>query len=210
MELHNLKNKSMSTLLNGLDLFTYESYLKNFEKWVENKETSSENPTEALVEFTKLNLARTQRIHKTIAINPELKGVVEGLQHHYTWVVITEAWCGDSAQNLPVIAEIAKLNPEKIKLHILLRDENLKLMDQYLTNGARAIPKLFAVNDTLGTDAFVWGPRPASAQELLIAWKKNPEGKFWDDFEKELHGWYAKDKGQSLQQEFFQLLNSVS
>ncbi len=200
----------MSTLLNGLDLFTYESYLKNFEKWVENKETSSENPTEALVEFTKLNLARTQRIHKTIAINPELKGVVEGLKHHYTWVVITEAWCGDSAQNLPVIAEIAKLNPEKIKLHILLRDENLKLMDQYLTNGARAIPKLFAVNDTLGTDAFVWGPRPASAQELLIAWKKNPEGKFWDDFEKELHGWYAKDKGQSLQQEFFELLNSVS
>ena len=200
----------MSISLNALDLFTYESYLENFAGWVENKETSSKITTDALVEFTKLNLARTQRIHKTIAINPELKVLVEGLQHHYTWVVITEAWCGDSAQNLPVIAEIAKLNPEKIKLHILLRDENLKLMDQYLTNGARAIPKLFAVNDTLGTDAFVWGPRPASAQELLIAWKKNPEGKFWDDFEKELHGWYAKDKGQSLQQEFFQLLNSVS
>jgi len=197
----------MSISLNALDLFTYESYLENFAGWVENKETSSKITTDALVEFTKLNLARTQRIHKTIAINPELKVLVEGLQHHYTWVVITEAWCGDSAQNLPVIAEIAKLNSEKIKLHILLRDENLELMDQYLTNGARAIPKLFAVDETLRKDAFVWGPRPAGAQELLIAWKQNPEGKFWDDFEKELHGWYAKDKGQSLQQEFFQLLS---
>jgi len=200
----------MSTLFKGLDLFTYESYLENFAGWVENKETSSKITTDALVEFTKLNLARTQRIHKTIAINPELKVLVEGLQHHYIWVVITEAWCGDSAQNLPVIAELAKLNPEKIKLHILLRDENLELMDQYLTNGARAIPKLFAVNDTLSKEAFIWGPRPANAQELLIAWKKNPEGKSWEEFEKELHGWYAKDKGQSLQQEFFQLLSSQS
>ncbi len=200
----------MSTVLKGLDLFTYESYLKNFEEWVENKDTSSANPTEALIEFTKLNLARTQRIHKTIAIDPELKLLIEGLQHHYTWVVITEAWCGDSAQNLPVIAELAKLNPEKIDLHILLRDENLELMDQYLTNGARAIPKLFAINDTLGKEAFLWGPRPANAQELLTAWKKNPEGKLWEEFEKELHGWYAKDKTQSLQQEFFQLLSLQS
>lgn len=200
----------MSTLLNGLDLFSYERYLKHFEHWVENKETSSQNSTNALIKFTKLNLARTQRIHKTIAINAESKRLVAGLQHHYTWVVITEAWCGDSAQNLPVIAELAKLNPEKIKLHIVLRDQHLQLMDQYLTNGARAIPKLIAVDDTLGTEAFVWGPRPGSAQELLTAWKQHPGGRLWEDFEKELHSWYAKDKGQSIQQEFIHLLASQS
>ncbi|MDQ3550669.1 MAG: thioredoxin family protein [Bacteroidota bacterium] len=200
----------MSTLLKELGLFTYESYLKHFEEWVKNGETSSRNPTQALIDFTKLNFARTQRIHKTISINPVVKKAAENLQHNYTWMVITEAWCGDSAQNLPVIAEIAKLNPGKIKLYILLRDENPEMMDNYLTNRARAIPKLIAVNETLGKQAFVWGPRPAPAQELLRAWKKNPEGKSWDEFEKELHGWYAKDKTKSLQHEFIQLLHLLS
>ena len=198
----------MSTLLKALGLFTYETYLKNFETWVKNKETSSKNATDNLNEFTKLNLARTQRIHKTIAINSQLQKVVEGLQHHYSWVIFTEAWCGDSAQNLPVIAELAKLNREKIKLYILLRDQNLELMDNYLTNGARAIPKLISVNETLGKEAFVWGPRPAPAQELLTAWKRDPDRESWEDFEKELHGWYTKDKMQSIQHELIQVLNS--
>ena len=199
----------MNTLLNALGLTTYDSYLKQFEEWVEHGQTSSINPSKDLIAFTKLNLARTQRIHKTIVIDSKLKNAVESLQHNYTWMVITEAWCGDSAQILPVIAEIAKLNTEKIKLYILFRDQNPELMDNYLTNGARAIPKLVAINETLGKDAFVWGPRPVPAQELLTAWKKNPEGKTWDDFEKELHGWYAKDKAVTLQSEFLSIINQL-
>lgn len=120
----------------------------------------------------KTKFARTHRIHKTISISAAIKKAVENLEHSYTWMVIMEAWCGDSAQNLPIIAELARLNPDKIKIYILLRDENPELMENYLTNGARSIPKLIAVNDTLGKDAFVWGPRPAQAQELLTAWKK--------------------------------------
>lgn len=199
----------MSTLLKSLGLFTYESYLKHFEEWVKNGETSSLNPSQALIDFTKLNLARTHRIHKTISISAALKKAVENLEHSYTWMVITEAWCGDSAQNLPVIAELARLNPDKIKFYILLRDENSELMENYLTSGARAIPKLIAVNDTLGKDAFVWGPRPAHAQKLLTAWKNNPEGKTWDEFEKELHGWYAKDKATSIQEEFIHIFSTL-
>ena len=198
----------MSTLLKKMGLFTYESYLKEFEEWVKSGRTSSENSTPALVEYTKLNIARTQRIHKTFSINPVLKKAIETIRHTYRWVVLTEAWCGDSAQNLPVIVEIAKLNPDKIKLYILLRDENAELMDNYLTKGARAIPKLIAVNETSGKEAFIWGPRPVHAQQLLTAWRNNPEGKSWDEFEKELHGWYAKDKTQSLQHEFIQILYS--
>jgi len=167
----------MSTLLKSLGLFTYERYLKRFEEWVKNGETSSLNPSQVLIDFTKLNLARTHRIHKTISITDALKKAVESLQHSYTWIVITEAWCGDSAQNLPLIAELASLNPDKIKFYVLLRDENLELMDKYLTNGARAIPKLIAVNDTLEKDAFVWGPRPVNAQELLLHGKQIRQGK---------------------------------
>ncbi len=199
----------MSALLTSLGMNSYETYLENFETWVQNGETSSVKFSPALIAFTKLNLARTQRIHKIIALNPDLKKAAERLQHTYTWMVLTEAWCGDSAQILPVIAEIAKLNPEKIRLYILLRDENPELMNNYLTNGARAIPKLIAKNETLGKEAFVWGPRPAGAQELLYNWKKNPAGKSWDDFEKELHSWYAKDKTQAIQSEFTKLLDEM-
>lgn len=199
----------MNTLLSALGLYTYENYLKHFEEWEKKGETSSKSQSKELIEFTKLNLARTQRIHKTIVIDPELKNSIERLQHTYTWMVLTEAWCGDSAQTLPVIAEIAKLNPDKIKLYILLRDENPELMDNYLTNGARAIPKLIAINETLGKEAFVWGPRPAPAQELLKAWKKNPEGKSWDEFEKELHSWYAKDKTVTMQTEFLNIVRQL-
>lgn len=199
----------MKTLLKSLGLFTYESYLQHFEEWVKNGETSSLNPSQAVIDFTKLNLARTQRIHKTVLISAALKKAAENLQHNYSWIGITEAWCGDSAQSLPVIAEIAKLNPGKIKLYILLRDDNPELMDKYLTNGARAIPKLIAVNETLGKEAFVWGPRPAPAQELLKTWKKNPKEKSWNVFEQELHGWYAKDKSTSIQGEFINIFTTL-
>ena len=199
----------MSTIPKALNQFTYEGYLNQFEEWVKNEDTSSQNPTQALVDFTKLNLARTQRIHKTISLNNVLKQSVEKLEHNYTWLVITEAWCGDSAQNLPVIAELATLNSDKINLHILLRDEHLETMDKYLTNGARAIPKLIAVNETLGKESFQWGPRPAAAQKILTAWKENPNGKTWEEFEKELHEWYAKDKTQSIQHEFIELLSTL-
>lgn len=199
----------MATLLTELGLYSYESYLRAFEQWVQNKQSSSINGSQALAEYTKLNWARTQRLHKTISLNPELVKAVEKIRHHYTWLVLTETWCGDSAQNLPVIAEIAKSNPDKIKLFILLRDENPELMNSYLTNGAKAIPKMIAIDETLGKEAFIWGPRPLPAQALLLDWKKNPDGKSWDDFEKDLHGWYAKDKTATLQTEFMELLSKL-
>ena len=200
----------MTTLLSQVGSYTYENYLKQFNQWVHQGQTSSKDTSPALVEFTKLNWARTQRLQKTILLNPEIKKSAEKISHIYSWIVITEAWCGDSAQNLPVIAEIAKLNPEKIKLIILLRDENAETMNNYLTDCARAIPKLIAIDDTLGKEAFTWGPRPKPAQEMLKEWKINPAGKSWGDFEKDLHSWYAKDKTKTIQSEFSELLHPLS
>ena len=200
----------MTTLLSQVGLYTYESYLNQFNQWVHQGQTSSKDTSSALVEFTKLNWARTQRLHKTILLNPGIKKAVEKIDHVYTWIVITEAWCGDSAQNLPVIAEIAKLNPKKIKLYIVLRDENPELMSKYLTEGARAIPKLIVIDDTLNNEVFTWGPRPKPAQEILKEWQRNPTGRSWEDFEKDLHSWYAKDKTKTIQSEFNELLHRLS
>lgn len=199
----------MSTLFAEIGIYSYEGYLKMFEHWAQNLQSSKPDASEALIEYTRLNWVRTQRIHKTILLNPELEEAVKKIQHNYSWLVLTEAWCGDSAQNLPVIAEIAKLNPEKIKLYILLRDENPGLMDKYLTNGSRAIPKLVAINETLSKEAFIWGPRPAPARELLNNWKRDPAARSRDEFEKNLHGWYAKDKANTLQAEFLELVRKL-
>lgn len=200
----------MTTLLNLVGLYTYESYLNQFNQWVHQGQTSSKDTSSALVEFTKLNWARTQRLQKTILLSPGIKKALEKIDHFYTWIVITEAWCGDSAQIIPVIAEIAKLNPEKIKLYIVLRDENPELMSKYLTEGARAIPKLIVLDDTLGKEVFTCGPRPKPAQEILKELRRNPAGKSWEDFEKDLHSWYAKDKTNAIQSEFSEILQRLS
>lgn len=199
----------MSTLLSEVGLLSYDSFQTKFNNWVQDGSTSSTHPTPDKITFTKLNWLRSQRIHHTIDLSETLKMETSKLTHTYSWIVLTEAWCGDSAQNLPVIAEIAKLNPNKIKLYILLRDGNLAFMDNYLTNGSKAIPKLVCIDETINKERFIWGPRPAAAQELLTQWKKDPDGKSWYDFEKELHSWYAKNKTQDIQKEFEGLLNGL-
>lgn len=200
----------LNTVPESTGAYTYERYLDAFRNWVEKGESSAPRQSHNLSHYTKLNLARTLRLHKTLQLQEELKARLAGLPQKQRWLVITEAWCGDSAQNLPYIAEMANVNPGKIELQIVLRDRNVSLMDQYLTNGARAIPKLIVSDAATGQELFIWGPRPAPAQDLLIRWKKDPAGLDWDGFEETLHKWYATDKGQTLQEEFLQLVNSIS
>ena len=48
-----------------------------------------------------------------------LRDEIDKIEDNQLWMVITENWCGDSAQNLPYIARIASLN-KKIELRIIL------------------------------------------------------------------------------------------
>jgi hypothetical protein len=125
------------------------------------------------------------------------------------WWVFSEAWCGDGAQNIPVLQKIAEASDGKIELRLLLRDENQDLMSRYLTNGSRAIPKLVSIADT-GEELFTWGPRPLPAQQLMAEWRRVPNNRSFEDIEKELHLWYARDKGISLQKEMLSKLGSLT
>ena len=81
-----------------------------------------------------------------------------------TWFVLTEGWCKDAAQIVPVLHALAKLN-SNIELKVLLRDDNLDLMDQYLTNGKRrSIPRLIAVDPDVMEELSSWGPSAAIQQ----------------------------------------------
>ena len=79
-------------------------------------------------------------------------------------MVLTEDWCVDSAFALPIFYAAASRN-SLIKIRILPRDSNLDIMDQYLTNEARSIPKL-VVFTMEGEELLEWGPRPAALQAV--------------------------------------------
>lgn len=182
--------------------YTFPEFLALCESLVGLGRTTGPDQGEFLVGFTKLNLHRMKRWLKTTEPLPEL---VASLKVHggAQWWVITEAWCGDSAQNLPLIAEAAAA--AAIPLRIVLRDENPEIMDRYLTGTSRSIPKLVAFNAE-GTECFIWGPRPQPAQVLYDDWRADPQGHDFEAFEKELHLWYAKDKGAALTAELTALV----
>ena len=125
------------------------------------------------------------------------------IKEEQTWLVITEGWCGDAAQNLPVINKLAEINTN-IKLKLVLRDENLELMDLFLTNGGRSIPKLIALNKQ-NEVLFTWGPRPKVATKMVADYKEK-HGSLDPQFKQDLQVWYNKDKGKSVQSDFIELL----
>lgn len=188
------------------DSISYEEYFEQFKKKTEINDLSllSEFDREN-IDYIKLNFQRSSRIHKTYNVNEYLKEIILKIKKPQTWILITEDWCGDSAQNVPYIYEISKLNPF-ITLRIFRRDSNLELIDLYLTNGTRSIPKLI-VFDESGNELFTWGARPKEAQNLVN--KLKSEGKTKDEFIAQLHLWYGKNKGQCLEEELIELINNV-
>lgn len=181
------------------------SYNK-FLELTQQKLSDSEFKENEKYDLTKLNLQRSNRIYKTYNVSEEIKQLVEKIKQEQTWVVITEDWCGDSAQNLPYIVKIAELN-NKIDLKIILRDQNLDVMDLYLTNGkSRSIPKLVAF-DKDWNELFQWGPRPKEAQ--LVVEQSIKEGLDKNSYLEKLHLWYTEDKGRSLEKEFIILIQNT-
>ncbi len=182
---------------------TYKHYIDLTKNEIENTNVNSLNDAEkTLFEYKKLNLQRSSRIEKYYSINDELKSNLLSIKNPQTWLVITENWCGDSAQNLPYIAALAEIN-SLITFSIILRDSNLEIMDQYLTNGSRSIPKLIAFNENW-KELFKWGPRPKAAQELMDQLKQ--EGLSKPEKYEKLHLWYGRNRGKDLEVEFKEIL----
>ena len=144
---------------------SYHGYMQLSEQLVAEERTSGPNQSAPYVHYTKLNLQRMKRLNKTAEVPVLLKQLLHTKAKHWTWVVITEPWCGDAAQCVPVLEKLA-LAVGDIQTFYILRDEQLEIMDAYLTNGGRAIPKLICI-DAKGAEVFTWGPRPAVIQEVM-------------------------------------------
>lgn len=183
---------------------TYQQYEEMTKEELADPDSLS-NDTKERSETKKLNIQRMIRIDKTYEPGIDIRDEVEKITDNQLWMVITENWCGDSAQNLPYIAKIASLN-SKIDLRIILRDSNPDIMNNYLTDGTMSIPKLVAF-DREGNELFRWGARPKAAQELVSELKRQGFEKKY--FLEKLHSWYARNRGTDTEREILQLLKNT-
>lgn len=188
--------------------YTYSTYRQLIDDLLAQGKTTGPQQSDELLTYAKLNEQRMNRLDKTVKVLPELSAAVASLQGHYIWLLITEGWCGDAAQTLPVIEAVAQASAGHLRTAYVLRDENLDLTDRYLTNGSRSIPKLVVLHADTLTEVLHWGPRPAEAQALIL--KLKAEGMAHDDFIRELHAWYAHDRTQATQHELLAMVQQLS
>lgn len=189
-------------------LFNSHSYLE-YRKMVsdllrDEKSTGNEQSPE-LTHYTTLNETRMNRLDKTMKILPEVAARLKQLKGEYIWLVISEGWCGDAAQLLPIFDKMATASEGAIDLKIVLRDENEEFMNLFLTNKARAIPKLVLINRETGSALAHWGPRPKGATDLIVNYKKE-HGLLDETAKSDLQLWYLHDKGQSTQSEIIDMM----
>jgi Thioredoxin len=182
---------------------TFAEYAGLIDGLLADGKTTGANQSEALFGYAKLNKQRMQRLEKTVELNEGVLKAAKSLDRKIVWLILTEGWCGDAAQNLPVIEKIAA-ESVNIETRYLLRDEHLELMDSFLIGGSRSIPKLIALyaltHEVLGS----WGARPNAAQELFLEMKSRGLEK--PLILENMQRWYNADKSESIQAEFETLL----
>lgn len=183
---------------------SYEAYRHIVSALLAEGKATGDVQSEDLVHYSMLNETRMNRLQKTVVLDEEVKSKLAQLQTEYLWLVISEGWCGDAAQLLPVMRKLEEAS-SKIEMKIVFRDANPGLMDAYLTNGARAIPKLIVIDKAKEEVAATWGPRPKTAADLVAAYKAK-HGSFDENGKTELQLWYLHDKGLSTQKEITALL----
>lgn len=166
--------------------------------------TTGTNQSPEMLEYSRLNEHRMDRVEKRFVLLEELRNRLEDLSKPVQWLVMSEAWCGDAAQNLPALSKVSEHSAGKIALRILLRDEHPELMDQWLTNGGKSIPKLIQLNEHFEVTGS-WGPRPAEAQRMVN--EARAAGEDHHIYAERIHKWYAHNNSADIQAELCALLS---
>ena len=187
-----LKNFLKESLDNSM---SYKDYRSLMAELVDSKSTTGLDQSEEMVAYTVLNEQRMKRWDKTVKVSVAAQEKIARYASDVTWLVLTESWCGDAAHVIPVINKVAELNSH-IDLKLVLRDENDALMQQFLTNGGKSIPKLIMIDNTSGAVLDTFGPRPIAATNLVKDYITE-HGTVTDELKENLQMWYNKDKGQS-------------
>ncbi len=199
IEFIKIKNAAMS----------YSEYLSIIDGLLLQGKTTGEDQSLAHVEKAPLNRQRMKRLDKTAIVTEELKSHIDQLPIPISFLILTEGWCGDASQSIPYIHKMVVESKGKLMDFYLLRDENLALMNQFLTDGSKAIPKVIAIHSETGDFLFSWGSRPKEIQSWYMNLKKDISLSK-EELSLQLHQYYTNDKGQKLQEDFIELFNKIS
>jgi thioredoxin-like negative regulator of GroEL len=188
---------------------SYPDYIDLIDRLlVEGKTTGSEQTPERL-EKAKLNRQRMKRLDKSYHPAAELTEACSKLTFTCDLLVLTEGWCGDASQLVPLLHQMAAQSGGRIRDCYLLRDEHPELMDKFLTGSSRSIPKAVFVDAQTGRILGTWGPRPASISRRFAEAKEGPNHSK-EELHTLLHTWYAEDKGLAFEADMLQLLSVFS
>ncbi len=184
---------------------SYLSYRTLIKELLTQEKSTGTNQSGDFLNYSKLNDKRMDRLDKTLKISEGTKSSISDLEKDFTFLVIAEGWCGDAAQIIPVLNKITETS-SKINLKIVLRDENEELMNQYLTNGSKSIPKIIIINKE-NKAINSWGPRPSIATKMVLDYKEQ-NGSLDANFKKDLQIWYNKNKGTNTLEDLVELLKA--
>ena len=191
--------------------WTYDDYRTKIDELFAEGKTTGDNHSEAMLNYTKLNIFRMKRLDKTTRLTENTLAQIKKENRKITWLVITEAWCADAAQVIPVLNKLTAEN-KNIDLKLILRDENPEVMDQFLTNGTRSIPILIVLDSETLEVLNSWGPRPTEVQKMVMDAKSEAQSneeeskEIWDEVKKNSQLWYAKDKTKTIQDEIVNIM----
>lgn len=184
--------------------FSYLEYRQLVSKLISEGKSTGHNQTDALLQYSELNEIRMNRLEKTLKVPQELTEKLNNLTKDYIWLTISEGWCGDAAQIIPILHKLEEAS-NKVELKLVLRDDNDELMQLYLTNGSKSIPKVIILEKETKEVITSWGPRPEPARKLIADYKAQ-HGVVDEPVKIELQKWYLHDKGLTTMKEIVELL----
>ncbi len=186
---------------------SYQEYRDLVTKLLKEGKSTGAEQSDDLLHYSELNEVRMNRLEKTIPVPNVIGEGLKNIEKKYIWLVLTEGWCGDAAQIVPVLHKM-ELQAPNIEMKLVFRDENEELMQKFLTNGGKAIPKLIVLDAETKEVKADWGPRPHGAKQLILDYKAQ-HGVIDETAKTDLQKWYLKDKGLSTQKELLDLMQGL-
>lgn len=179
---------------------SFKEYMDIAKQRLENPKNDAEKEFH---EYYELGVHRMERTLKTFKIDEILEQKFKDKNFSGKILIISEAWCGDASATVPAVNQFfEKLGTE---VRIFLRDSDITLIDQFLTNGTQSIPKILILDKDFQV-LNSWGPRPKYGFELLKKFKENPETYSKDEFYNDLQVYYAKNRGKDAIEEILELI----
>ena len=155
---------------------------------------------EQYLETVEKNRELWHAVHERVRLPRDVVAEAKRVPGGWHLVALSEDWCGDAVNTLPVIARLA--DEAGWDMRVLGRDDNPDLMDAHLTNGrSRSIPVVIVYDEDFREVGW-WGPRPSEIQSWVLG-----EGLSLASPEryKVIRRWYAKDRGATTLKELLEI-----